>query len=419
MSTAPLRIALFHNSPGGGAKRAAYELAKGLRRRGHHLDVFVPETANERYLPLAPLGVTVRVYSLRDWSKQLHLRPDLLQSVAWLVQYWIIAQLCAWNNRHIAHDINCGHYDVVWVDSCQLISSPFILRYLKAPTVYFCHEPWRGGYEVTTDSGQGVVAPPRCASWIHAGYAALCETARRWRRAYLRGVDRANARCAMRIVTNSEYTKQYIVQAYGASAAVSYLGVETSVFRPFNRPRERFVLSVGRLRPVKRHDLTIRALGRIPSDRRPPLVIITEWSTDQQARLLEACARDHGVELQLIKNITDEELVRWYNRAGVVVYSAVKEPFGLVTIEAMACGAPVVGVREGGLQETISHGRTGFLVEAAPDAIAKAIQTVLDDPALQKRMGSAGIELVRQRWTWEAAVDRFEQHLRTVSTILT
>ncbi len=408
-----LRIALFHNSPGYGNKRAIYYLAKGLVEKGHQVDVFIPQTANEDYLPLRDLGLNVRAYGPIRRPKSINLRPFVLEGVAEIGQEWFYQRKMNSINRKIAKDINSDGYDVVYVDRCRATSSPFILQYLKVPSVYYCHEPWRNGYEHIIEEWQrkfqGNVSVFQLFSQRIYGLA------KQLQRNYLKRLDRNNALRANRIVTNSQYTRDYIRHAYGKNALVSYLGVDTAIFKPLGLQRQRLVLSVGRLQQLKRHDLTIRAIGMIPENERPKLVIIADVQSSVNREELEQLAKKEKVSLEFKFNVSDQELVEWYNRAALVTYTAVKEPFGLVALEAMACGTPVVGVLEGGLQESIVDGETGFLVEPTPEACAKAIRTILNNPELGERMGAFGIKHVKQNWTWEAATERLEGHLNEVS----
>ena len=410
----PLRIALFHNSNGGGAKRAVYHLCAGLLKRGHSIDVFVPETANESYLPLTSLGISVNCYGPIRKPTALNMKPFLIESYLDFFHQWRYQVRSKALNLRIALRIDHSNYDVVWVDRCRATSSPFILKYLKTPTVYYCHEPWREGYEDMVIEGYSNV--PVRHSLLGRTYLWLCEQSKELQRSYLRYLDRTNARSANRLVTNSRYTSEYIERAYGKEAQVSYLGVDTELFRPLWQKREHFALSVGRLQQLKRHELTIQALGLIPIWNRPKFVIIADRESARNTSELKALAKELRVDLEIIFNISDAELVGWYNRAALVVYMPVREPFGLVSIEAMACGTPVIGVREGGLQESIVDGTTGFLIDPEPEACAKAIQTLIDDAHLREEMGQAAIEHVKQNWAWENAVERFEHHLYEART---
>ena len=409
-----LRIALFHNSPGGGAKRAAYELAEGLIKHGHVVDGYVLSTGNEEYLPLRALGMRVSMIPVRPRPHPPALKPFLLERYVELAQVightWDHARLM----RRLAAQIDAAGYDVVWVDKCHLFAASFLLRYLKTPSVYYCHEPWRSGYEPLDDAWW--YADDSLGSPLRRLYTRIGNGSRWLQRAYRRRIDRCNARAATRIATNSQYTQAYIASAYGVTAQVSYLGVNTSTFKPLGNSRQRLVLWVGYPGYAwKRFALAVEAIGTIPAAHRPALVAISPRSMEECVKDVDALASRHQVTITVRVDVPEAELMNWYNRAGVVLYTAMGEPFGLVAIEAMACGTPVVAVREGGLQETIMDGVTGFLVAPTPEAFAAAIQRVLDDPALQAQMGAAGIEHVQRSWAWDAAVKRFERHVYDVA----
>jgi len=84
----------------------------------------------------------------------------------------------------------------------------------------------------------------------------------------------------------------------------------------------------------------------------------------------------------------------------------------MVPLEAMACEAPVIGVAEGGLCETIEDGRTGFLIDRHPQQFADAAERLLRDPALAAACGAEGRRSVLARWTWEASMRQLDSHLK-------
>ena len=81
----------------------------------------------------------------------------------------------------------------------------------------------------------------------------------------------------------------------------------------------------------------------------------------------------------------------------------------VVPLEAGACGVPTIGVREGGVRETIAHGETGLLVERDVEAVAAAIAELLADDARREAMGSRALADVREAWTWDASAVALER----------
>lgn len=100
-----------------------------------------------------------------------------------------------------------------------------------------------------------------------------------------------------------------------------------------------------------------------------------------------------------------------YNRALMLAFVPVMEPFGLVALEAMACGTPVVGIREGGVRESVVDGRTGRLVDRIPDDVAGAIDALVQHDELRERYGAAAADYVRQEWSWSRCIDRYESEV--------
>jgi len=213
------------------------------------------------------------------------------------------------------------------------------------------------------------------------------------------------------VLVNSRFMAGTIREIYGVNAHVSYLGVDTEHFRPLGLERRRFVLSVGSLTPLKGFDFLVEALGCCPPDRRLPLIIVSNFSNPPEREYLEQMARERQVELQLVGHTSEDDLVRLYNEASAVAYAPVREPFGLVPLEAMACGTPIVAVAEGGIPESVIDGRTGLLTSRDPAGFAAALERLVADPAFAGRCGEQGREHVLREWTWDRATSRLEGHL--------
>jgi len=110
--------------------------------------------------------------------------------------------------------------------------------------------------------------------------------------------------------------------------------------------------------------------------------------------------------------ISDAEVVDLLNRAAAMVYTSYLEPFGFAPLEANACATPVVAIAEGGVRETILDEVNGILIsDRDPAAIGSAILRLLEEPALAQMLGERARELVMQRWSWQAAIQRLDKLL--------
>ncbi|WP_431844374.1 glycosyltransferase family 4 protein [Paraconexibacter algicola] len=207
---------------------------------------------------------------------------------------------------------------------------------------------------------------------------------------------------------------------YGRDAEVVPLGVRVEDFAPpvgatdDLRPRERRVLAIGALHPLKGHDFVIEALATIPRSRRPPLTIVGDRGLVE--RQLRDLAAARGVELDLRQAIPFPELVGLYHRCGVLAAGQIREPFGLVTLEAMAAELPVVAVDEGGFRETVHAGVTGLRLPRDAQQFGAALVAVLDgeDGAVAERVVAAAAD-VRERWGWASTAAAYERLLIEVA----
>jgi D-inositol-3-phosphate glycosyltransferase len=200
--------------------------------------------------------------------------------------------------------------------------------------------------------------------------------------------------------------------AYGVqrdSAAVVPSGVDLEHFRPDGpvAPRgiRRRVLSIGRLVPRKGTDTLIEALAEVPDTE---LVVaggpdLGGLNTDPEIARLRELAAGHGVadRVVFVGRVPHEQAAELMRAADVVASVPWYEPFGIVPIEAMACGVPILGSAVGGHLDTVVDGVTGLLVRPRdPAATADRLRVLLDDARWRTVLGHAGVRRARDRYSW-------------------
>ncbi len=201
-------------------------------------------------------------------------------------------------------------------------------------------------------------------------------------------------------------------------------GVNIDAFAPHgpvavrnNRPR---IVSVGRLVPRKGFETLIQALPRVPG---AELVIvggphITRLADDPQAQRLQRLAVELGVadRVGLLGGVTRAEMPSLLRSAEVVACTPWYEPFGIVPLEAMACGVPVVATAVGGIRDTVVDGGTGRLVPPKdPDALGDALAALICDGRRARALGKAGCARARARYTWDRVAADTERIYEKVS----
>lgn len=404
-----MKIAVWHNLPSGGAKRALNDHVRGLVARGHTLAAWCPPTADQTYLPLSeviaehvvpptPLNGGPRF----GLSNLLALRTYNLLKVRELDEY----------ARQCAAEIKRGDFDLLFVNTSLETAISSIGRYVNIPKVLYLQEPSRWLYEAQPEliwAGSATVEASR-RWWMPAALnSSLREAIRVYGYRVQAREEWLNARALDLILVNSYFSRETVLRTYGVDAKVCYLGVDTQKFVQRDVPKENYVVGVGAITPRKNVRLVIEALAHVPAPR-PRLVWIGDVARPEHLAELKQLAHTTGVDFAPLVRVTDDELIELLNRALMMVYTPRLEPFGYAPLEANACGLPVVAVAEGGVRETIRDGVNGLLVEHDPQAVATAIEYLRAHPAEAARMGREGARLVTECWSVEAATDRLEQN---------
>jgi glycosyltransferase involved in cell wall biosynthesis len=396
-----MKIAVFHNLPSGGAKRALYGYVEYLTKNNHQVDVFVPSTANEKFLPLDQVASNVHVFPVSRtlgnsiYSSIKYIPPQIKK---------ISLRDLEKTEQNIAEVINNGNYDIVFSEQDQFTMAPFLLKYLKKPHVYYCQQPLRN------DAVSEVIFPRKKNNLLGSLKSIGSNIVVK------RGlnIDRTNSNYSKYTLSNSYFSRESILRMYGINSHVSYLGVDPDMFKPIEITEERFILSVGTFTPEKGHGFLVESLAMVDPEIRPKLIVVSNSSYPPWKAYLEKHAAELNVEMEILSLINDDELATLYNQAELVVYSPYLEPFGLVPLESMACGTPVVAVKEGGVRETVIHKKTGLLIDRDEELFGEAITKMLSKDYKRYDMGKNAVKTVENYWTLDHAGERLLEHLMRV-----
>jgi glycosyltransferase involved in cell wall biosynthesis len=413
----PLRVALFHGLPPGGALRALYEVVKRFPL-DFQVDLFTAGLGPvDRFTDLAA-GTYHLDFSGSVASKKSYELPGAIRflgpRLGRVGAFVIGGEGTRHVQRQMARDINHEGYDVAYVHACRFSLSVPIAEWLAVPCVFYAQETRRVGFE----------AQPRRISQ-HQNRDVLIRLARRPYESVCRRRDRRAVAAVDRVLCNSHFSADMLTAAYGIDPVVCYLGVDSDVFRPSDElavgsttlpagPLR--VLSIGALHPVKGHDLALAATAHAANAAsiRGELHVVYERERPGYASELDGLARSLGVELHLHRGIPDTRLVDLYRSVLVTVCAARLEPFGLSVLESTSCGTPVVAVAQGGYRETVIDGVNGYLAERDGASLGEKITRIVRG---ELNFTPAALHaLVRRDWSWEIASERIANQLRIAAS---
>lgn len=404
-------IAWCHTADSGGSKRAAFEMVRELAKRGHVIDEYILRIGepNVNHWPLTPFIRNSYRVSVPPLVNRY--RPYLLAVWMGLLQEAQQMNALARQYHDLGSVLKARGYDFVHLDHCFPSYTVQLTEHLSLPSIVYSHEATDARFQ-----GQGLFDCPQGTSWMKRKYLELCNRAIAKMAALRRTHDLAGLHAAGKILTNSCYSREALYQRNQMDSSVCRYGVDVDTFRSLNLPRKRTVLSAGRIVEKKQHHLVIEAVATIAESERPCVIVATPETIERQedpsyACRLEQMAKDLTVNLEIRRKPPEHELVQLYNEVTALVFLPNMEPFGLVALEAMACGAPVIGVREAGIRESVIDGMTGILVDRNPDDAGRAIVRLLRDPELRDRMSRQAVEYVRREWVWERTVDCYLQEV--------
>jgi glycosyltransferase involved in cell wall biosynthesis len=356
-----MKIAVFHNLPSyGGAYRTLYEQVKYLSKSN---DIFLYTLAqkNSKKHDVEKYCKSINRFNFNVINNLPGFLGRLFQD---LKVFLDLPKL----HKAIAEEIDNQNNDAVLVHTDVYTESPFILRYLKTPSVYHCHELYRPAYE-------NIFTIEEDLPFYKYYYEKLIRDFRKF-------IDKQNARKSTVIITSSKYINKKVMRFYKKSAVLCYAGVDEKLFKPTSTGKRHTALFIGGKGKIKGYDIAYKSVNLIDKKFRPELKVLG-YTSDS-------------------KYLTNEkELVKEYSKALLALCTSYNEPFGLVALESMACGTPVLAVNEGGYKETVVDGKTGYLLPRDPKVFAEKITYLLQNPSVLKRMSVACRQEVLKKWRWE------------------
>lgn len=212
------------------------------------------------------------------------------------------------------------------------------------------------------------------------------------------------------IVANSYYTKNYLENVYKKNINhVVYPGVDWENFK-FKKGKENVILVVNRLFPEKRVDLAIKSMEFLDD--------YMLWIVGEGVYLntLKKLVLEMGLEkrVKFWGKVSEKKLIELYSECFCTVFTPLREPFGMVALESMAAGKPVIGCKEGGFTEIMEDGVHGFLIDPDPKKIAEKIIYLYENSALYEKMRKE-CRIESQKYSWDATSENLYNILSKLS----
>ena len=212
------------------------------------------------------------------------------------------------------------------------------------------------------------------------------------------------------ILSHFQVAPERVVVIHNGVDADAFRRTEAREVLARHQVREPYVLFVGRISEQKGIFQLLEAARALPDEVSLVLCASSPDTPELAARLQAAVAGRPRVQW-INAMLPVSEVVQLYSHAAVFACPSIYEPFGLINLEAMACGTPVVASRVGGIPEVVVDGETGWLVPPGdPAALAEALRVSLADPTRARRMGEAGRRRVEAHFSW----DRIAEHTLAV-----
>lgn len=388
-----MRIAIWHNLPSGGGKRALYYHVKALLEAGHYLEAWTTDMSSETYLPLQELITEHRKPLKEKIQATLKIKNTLKQEQRKIA---LMEEQC----QTVAKEIEIGGFDLLFASSCSFSYMPYIGKFTKIPAIVYLGEPFRAHHEAMPENPWQAPYDKLRIKKIKRLYKDyFINYAKRLR--VKKEIEAAKS--YKKILVNSLFSRENVIRAYGIDATVCYLGVDTTLFKNDVKDKEPYVVGLGSFASIKGVHHAIESIALISKEKRPTLKWICNGIDTIYYNEMQNLCLQKDVKLEVFQNIPDIKLIETVAKAAVMIYTSKLEPFGLAPLEANACGTYVVAIAEGGVRESITHGVNGALINGYQlDKFQEAIFMFIDDLELARIKGIGAQTFVQKNWNLES-----------------
>jgi glycosyltransferase involved in cell wall biosynthesis len=402
-----LRIAVWHNLPSGGGKRALYNHVKALLDRGHYLEAWTTDMSSESYLPLGDLIIEHRLpvkarintaYNLSDPIKRIQAQISIMKEHH---------ELCV-------RKIESQNFDLIFANSCSFSYMPYLSNYSKIPSAVYLGEPYRPLFEAFPEN-----------VWQAPAYEFEIKNARKifndFKENYAKRIQvREEINAAKKfdsLIVNSLFSRENVLRAYGVDSKVCYLGIDDNLFKPDSCEKEPYVVGLGKISHLKAVHKAISIISKIPAGSRPVLKWITDGYIEPYFKEVVLLAKELHVQFEPLSNIPDPEVAKVLSSAAIMICIPHLEPFGFAPLEANACGTYVIATAEGGIRESVAEDKNGHLfIDFDETGMSSLILKFTSDLNYARLKGEEAFKYVKEKWNWELMADNIENTLSGVKT---
>ena len=367
----------------GGMNVYVRELAGRLGKYGVAVDLFTRSHAGEELDETVP-AENVRVIHLEGGPPDAELK-DLPTYVEPFTRSILDFQLSTGTPYDVVH----SHYWLSALAGCRLADSTDARHVATFHTLAELKKRARAGEEEPAFRSRAEAEVIRSAHWVTA---------------------------------STPHEAKAMTELYDAPkdrVKIVHCGVDTSLFRPLDaedsRRRlglngEKVALYVGRIEPLKGVEFLLHIASCVDGDVPFKLLIVGgDPATEREPRRLAEMATRLGLEnvVEFVGRVPRHTLAGYFSAADVCVVPSYYESFGLVALEAMACGAPVIATRVGGLPWVIKHGENGYLLPwRCPERFADTLSMIFFNESLRHSLSRAALETA-DSMSWDRATGRF------------